>query len=92
MSVCVCVCVRVRARVCACVCTCTVHNIIIHVHDCIMLVVVYTHLEVVVHGDGHLEPSVVRGLHDDVVRDVVWPQHQAEGEQGMLLLGLASWR
>ena len=41
---------------------------------------VVTYPEEVVHGQSHLQASVVAGLHDDVVGDEVGTQHEAEGD------------
>ena len=46
--------------------------------------------EDVVHGQSHLEPSVIGGLHNYSVRDEIRTQHQANGDQCTILLGLAS--
>ena len=51
---------------------------------------VATYLKEVVHGEGHLQTGVVTGFHNDVVGDEVRAQHETEGDQGSLLLGLAS--
>ncbi len=49
-----------------------------------------TYHEVVVHGERNLESGVIGRFHSDVVRDEVWSQHEAEGDESSFLLGFAS--